>query len=165
MPIHHPIAQSRGGDDSYTIDLSEYDHAYTHAVDFVLFDHAPRFDFRMPAWPCLPADLKEAVLEKACQLGVKFGQRYGSAAGRIGGTRNTKQQRQSRSQNGKLMAKAGAKSRKIPIVAIAPNGEKFHFASCQEAAEGLGLKKSGVSRVLAGKANHHHGFIFQRGLL
>ena len=165
MPIHHPVAQSRGGDDSYTVDLSEYDHAYTHAVDFVLFDHAPRFDFRMPAWPLLPLDLKEAVLEKTRRLGVEWGRKTGPTAGKIGGTRNTKRQRQSRSKNGKVMAKAGAESRKIPIIAIAPNGEKFHFSSCREAAEALDLKRSAVSRVLAGKANHHHGFTFIEGVL
>ena len=61
---HHKIAASRGGsDEEWNFeDLSDYDHAYTHAVDFVLFESAPRFDFRHSAWPLLPIDLQEAVI-------------------------------------------------------------------------------------------------------
>jgi hypothetical protein len=47
--------------------MSPYDHAYGHALDFVLFDHAPRFDFRHEAWGLLPKDLQEAVREKTSQ--------------------------------------------------------------------------------------------------
>ena len=61
---HHKVATSRGGpDEDWNFeDLSEYDHTFTHALDFVLFESAPRFDFRLPAWPLLPTDLQEAVL-------------------------------------------------------------------------------------------------------
>jgi len=61
---HHKIATSRGGpnEDWNFEDLTDYDHTYTHALDFVLFESAPRFDFRLPAWPLLPTDLQEAVL-------------------------------------------------------------------------------------------------------
>lgn len=61
---HHKIATSRGGpDEDWNFeDLSDYDHTFTHALDFVLFESAPRFDFRLPAWPLLPTDLQEAVL-------------------------------------------------------------------------------------------------------
>jgi hypothetical protein len=62
MHLHHIIPRSRGGTDSYVEWKSEYDHAYDHALDFVLFDQASQFDFRHPAWPLLPEDLKEAVL-------------------------------------------------------------------------------------------------------
>lgn len=61
---HHKIATSRGGpDEDWNFeDLSEYDHTFTHALDFVLFESAPRFDFRLPAWTLLPIDLQKAVL-------------------------------------------------------------------------------------------------------
>jgi hypothetical protein len=60
---HHRIAKSRGGteDDWNLVDKTEYDHTYDHALDFVLFENAPAFDFRLPAWNFLPEDLKEAV--------------------------------------------------------------------------------------------------------
>ena len=60
---HHNIAQSKGGsDEEWNIShLSPYDHAYTHALDFVLFPEAPAFDFRHEGWRLLPADLQEAV--------------------------------------------------------------------------------------------------------
>ena len=60
---HHNIAQSRGGPDedwNYSF-VSDYDHAYGHALDFVLFPGAPMFDFRQEGWPLLPADLRKAV--------------------------------------------------------------------------------------------------------
>ena len=69
MHKHHIIPKSRGGtDDDWNMrELSSYDHAYEHALDYVLFDHAPRFDFRHEAWPLLPEDLKEAVRNKLRQ--------------------------------------------------------------------------------------------------
>jgi len=64
---HHKIPSSRGGGDeeSNFEELSPYDHALTHAIDFVLFEKAPRFDFRHPAWPLLPTELQEAVRKEA----------------------------------------------------------------------------------------------------
>ena len=44
--------------------MDPYTHAYEQALDFVLFDHAPHFDFRHQAWPLLPVDLQEAVLSR-----------------------------------------------------------------------------------------------------
>lgn len=63
MAKHHIIPHSRGGpDDAWNLaDLSDYDHAYGHALDFVLFEHAPVFDCRQPGWPLLPEDLRQAV--------------------------------------------------------------------------------------------------------
>ena len=69
MHTHHPVARSKGGDDSYTEQLDPYDHCYGHAIDYLLFDSAPRFDFRHEAWPLLPVDLREAVLNKAREDG------------------------------------------------------------------------------------------------
>jgi hypothetical protein len=68
MHIHHPVARSRGGTDDYTELKEPYAHAYDHALDFVLFDSAPQFDFRHEAWPLLPKDLQEVVLEKTAHL-------------------------------------------------------------------------------------------------
>jgi hypothetical protein len=107
---HHPVPRSRGGTDDYTVALDSYDHAWGHAVDFVLFDHAPRFDFRLTAWPLLPDDLKRVVLEKTsrvssegCQLTYEDRAKGGSnvpAEARFGG-------RAGRSKGGKI---AGGKN-------------------------------------------------------
>ena len=73
METHHKIAQSRGGpDDSWNLEeLDEYGHAYTHALDFVLFEESPQFDFRMNGWSLLPKDLQEAVKkEKVLRMRV-----------------------------------------------------------------------------------------------
>ena len=63
---HHSVPRSRGGTDEdwNFVDLDPYTHAYEHALDFVLFEHSSRFDFRHEAWPLLPEDLKEAVLSE-----------------------------------------------------------------------------------------------------
>jgi hypothetical protein len=60
---HHVIPRSRGGSDhpSNIVELSEYEHAYEHALDFVLFEHSPRFDCRHSSWKLLPEDLQLAV--------------------------------------------------------------------------------------------------------
>jgi hypothetical protein len=64
MEKHHKIPRSRGGPDETWnfVDLTEYEHAYEHALNFVLFEHAPAFDFRLKGWGKLPEDLKKAVL-------------------------------------------------------------------------------------------------------
>jgi hypothetical protein len=63
MHRHHKIAKSRGGtnEDWNLIEMDPYEHAYEHALDFVLFESAPIFDCRHDAWPLLPEDLKDAV--------------------------------------------------------------------------------------------------------
>jgi hypothetical protein len=60
---HHSIPRSRGGTDEdwNLVEVDPYTHAYEHALDFVLFEHSPRFDFRHEAWPLLPPDLQAAV--------------------------------------------------------------------------------------------------------
>jgi hypothetical protein len=65
--IHHIIPKSRGGTDEEWNLVSEdaYDHAYNHALDFVLFDSAPWFDHRHESYSLLPKDLKEAI-SKEC---------------------------------------------------------------------------------------------------
>jgi len=64
--VHHKIPRSRGGtdDDWNLIELDPYEHAYEHALDFVLFDSSPVFDCRHVAWASLPDDLKNAVKDK-----------------------------------------------------------------------------------------------------
>ena len=68
MHKHHIIPKSKGGTDDYIELKSPYDHAYDHALDFVLFDNSPRFDFRHEAWPLLPEDLRKAVLTKHAEI-------------------------------------------------------------------------------------------------
>ena len=69
MHTHHPIAISRGGTDDYIEKVDPYTHCFDHAVDWLLFENAPRFDFRHEAWPLMPSDLREAVLNKAREDG------------------------------------------------------------------------------------------------
>lgn len=71
---HHKIARSRGGtDDEWNlVELDPYTHAYEHALDFVLFDGAPMFDFRHEAWPLLPSELRDAVREKKAEWAKNF---------------------------------------------------------------------------------------------
>lgn len=66
MHKHHIIPKSRGGtDDEWNlIELDPVEHAFMHAVDYVLFDHSPQFDFRHPGWIALPEDLRALVREK-----------------------------------------------------------------------------------------------------
>lgn len=64
--VHHRIHKSRGGVDEEwnLLETNPYDHAYDHALDFVLFEKASQFDFRHVAWPLLPEDLRQAVLKE-----------------------------------------------------------------------------------------------------
>lgn len=82
MAKHHVIPRSRNGpDDEWNlIELSDYDHAYTHAVDFVLFESAPWFDCRQPGWRQLPNDLREAVRKEQSRRAKldKRGERTGA---------------------------------------------------------------------------------------
>ena len=66
LEVHHSIPRSRGGsDDEWNLHgISEYDHAYEHALNYVLFEHAPQMDFRMKGWSYLPSDLQEACKEE-----------------------------------------------------------------------------------------------------
>ena len=77
---HHAVAKSRGGSDEWWNfeEKDAYQHAYDHAVDYVLFDNAPVFDCRHEAWPLLPDDLKEAVKVKlSSQMREKFSHQKG----------------------------------------------------------------------------------------
>jgi hypothetical protein len=66
LHLHHKIPRSRGGtDDEWNlVEWDDYTHAYEHALDFVLFYQAPRFDFRQSGWNLLPEELRKAVLEE-----------------------------------------------------------------------------------------------------
>lgn len=88
MAIHHKIPQSRGGpDDDWNLEeLSDYDHAYGHALDFVLFEHAPKFDNRQPGWDLLPDDLRQAVTRETKRR--MAGNQYAVGKGAPRGERN-----------------------------------------------------------------------------
>ncbi len=80
MHLHHKIPKSRGGtDEDWNLtEISDYDHAYGHALDFVIFEKAPAFDFRLNAWPLLPEELRAACLkEKARGTGLMNSTRVG----------------------------------------------------------------------------------------
>jgi len=88
MAKHHNIPRSRHGpDDEWNlVELNDYEHAYTHAVDFVLFEHAPMFDCRQPGWPLLPDSLREAVCR---EIGNRMrGNQYAIGHGGPRGERN-----------------------------------------------------------------------------
>ena len=61
---HHNIPKSRGGTDDPTtlVSLSPYDHAVVHALDFL--EGGPWFDNRHEAWPLLPNDLRDKILQE-----------------------------------------------------------------------------------------------------
>ena len=63
MALHHKVPRSRGGSDEEwnLIELNDYEHAYEHAIDFVLFEISPFFDCRQPGWKLLPEDLRATV--------------------------------------------------------------------------------------------------------
>ena len=62
---HHIVPRSRGGSNGPTVLIDAYDHALLHAVDFL--EGGPRFDFRHEAWPLLPENIKQAVIEKTAE--------------------------------------------------------------------------------------------------
>lgn len=67
METHHSIPRSRGGtdDDFNLIELTPLQHAYEHALNFVLFQEiSPRFDCRMEGWALLPKNLRQKVIEE-----------------------------------------------------------------------------------------------------
>lgn len=89
MAIHHKVPQSRGGsDDEWNLEeLSPFDHAYEHALDFVLFPEiSPQFDFRQPGWPLLPEDLQLLVRQETSRR--KMGNQMAVGHGGPRGERN-----------------------------------------------------------------------------
>lgn len=62
--LHHIVPKSKGGSDdpSNLVLLSPYEHALTHALDFL--EGGPWFDNRHEAWPLLPDDLRKKVLDE-----------------------------------------------------------------------------------------------------
>lgn len=66
MHKHHIVPRSRGGPDKEWnfVEVDPYTHAYEHALDFILFEHAPYFDCRHESWKDLPASLQLAVREE-----------------------------------------------------------------------------------------------------
>lgn len=75
MERHHKVPRSRGGsDDEWNLeDLTPFQHAYEHALNFVLFPEiAPRFDCRMEGWVLLPKDLQDAVRTELSKQTAKW---------------------------------------------------------------------------------------------
>jgi len=89
MAKHHIIPRSRGGpDDDWNLtELSPYEHAYEHALDFVLFEQAPMFDCRQLGWPLLPEDLRQAVRNEVSRRmsGNQYAVGYGGPRGERNG--------------------------------------------------------------------------------
>lgn len=115
MEKHHKIARSRlGTDDGWNLeDLSEYEHAYEHALDFVLFPEiAPHFDHRMNGWPLLPIDLQEAVSKAHSEWMRNRHATLGHPQGMLGKTHSEfTRQKMSENRKGKGKRKLSAETR------------------------------------------------------
>ena len=89
MANHHKIPRSRHGpDDEWNlVEMTDYDHAYSHALDFVLFEHAPVFDCRQPGWKMLPEDLRQAVRNELSRRmkGTSYAKGHGAPRGERNG--------------------------------------------------------------------------------
>jgi hypothetical protein len=127
--VHHTIPRSRGGtDESWNlVELDPYTHAYEHALDFVLFDHAPKFDYRHEAWPLLPEDLKEAVKKRHAEWNSAF----------FSGREVTAFQREASRQNIKIALSSRSKEQDIEQGRI--NGKK-----CAEMGLGICAPENGA---------------------
>ena len=89
--IHHKIPRCRGGTDDpdNLVELSLYEHAEVHAIDFV--NGGPQFDFRNPFWNLIQIEnpelalavRKEAQYRREGKPGFLLG-RTGSAHPRFG---------------------------------------------------------------------------------
>jgi len=175
MHRHHPVAKSRGGDDSYTVNVDPYQHCYDHAIDFLLFDSAPRFDFRHEAWPLLPNDLREKVLERAQEIGkvrnhltpegrVKGGKNQGSKCARdkVGvcgrsSEKMTEDGRKGGEKGGKTQGKRNADNRTgfcNPEVQSA-NGRKLNSIRVRCKVTGHISTPGGLSRYQQGRNIDH----------
>ena len=86
MAIHHKIPRSRGGGDEEwnLVEWDDFTHAYEHALDFVLFEIAPRFDCRQPGWKLLPEDLQLAVRKETSERMKNNTCAVGSGKSRMG---------------------------------------------------------------------------------
>ncbi len=138
---HHIVPRSKGGPDQEWnfVSLSPYDHAYGHALDFVLFEHAPMFDFRQPGWKLLPKDLQKAV-KTAHSLRMR-----GSLNPSSGGLKDSAKQKMSKIRKG--IPKSDDHKRKIKesnlnyVPVKCPHCEKegresqmkrWHFDNCKK---------------------------------
>jgi hypothetical protein len=74
--VHHKVPRSRGGTDhpSNLVEVSLYDHAEVHALDFI--SGGIEFDTRNPFWPVLqvenPELAEKVIQEKARRMGEKM---------------------------------------------------------------------------------------------
>lgn len=78
MQIHHIVPRSRGGtnDPTNLVELSLYEHAEIHAIDFI--NGGIHFDMRNPFWPVLQAEnpeLAEKVRKERSKRSKEVGER------------------------------------------------------------------------------------------
>jgi len=141
---HHKIARSRGGtDDEWNlVEMDPYTHAYEHALDFVLFDSAPQFDYRHEAWPLLPEDLKTAVRERHAERNRNF----------FTGRPATKNQIAASKEN--ILVAIASRSREQNIEQGKRNGQKNVDLGVGIFAPGYGEVVSQNMRSLVSKNEH-----------
>jgi hypothetical protein len=141
---HHIVPRSKGGpeEDWNFVELDPYTHAYEHALDFVLFDHAPKFDFRHEAWSLLPEDLKEAVKKRHAEWNSNF----------FSGREVTDSQKEASRQNIKIALSSRTKEQNVAQGKI--NGKKCVELGIGICAPGHGDSVSENMRGLVSKGEH-----------
>jgi hypothetical protein len=162
---HHKIPRSRGGlDDSWNLEeLTPYEHAYTHALDFVLFEKSPMFDFRQSGWPLLPLDLQIAVKAemKNRRTGLHILHEEKLPDGRSKhGVENVKKLHLRKTSDGRSLIAYTSKVayRKPVVLTDKVTNQKLFFESIQTAARTLGITATNICKVLKGKRKSVSGY-------
>ena len=142
--VHHKIPRSRGGTDNEwnLVEMDPYTHAYEHALDFVLFEHAPRFDFRHEAWPLLPVDLQEAVKKRHVEWNSDF----------FTGRTTTESQKEASRENIKVATSSRTKEQNVKQGKV--NGQKCVELGLGVCAPGYGESVSENMRNLVSTGEH-----------
>ena len=157
MHKHHPVARSRGGNDSYTVTVDPYQHCYDHAIDFLLFDNSPRFDFRHEAWGLLPEDLREKVLEKARILGKEHNHLTDEGRRKGGYTRGVQCAEQNLGVCGRTpeqMTEDGKKGGKLGGKVQGKRNAENKTGFCNPEVQSRNAKKLNSKRVQCTKTGH-----------
>jgi hypothetical protein len=159
--IHHKIPRSRGGTNDFwnLEELTPYEHAYNHALDFVLFEKSPMFDFRQSGWPLLPLSLQQAVKAemKNRRTGLHILHEEKLPDGRSKrGVENIKKLHSKKLPDGRsLIAYKSKIAYRKPIILInRVTYQELFFESIQTAAKTLNIPATNICKVLKGKRKY-----------
>jgi hypothetical protein len=169
--LHHKIPRSRGGtNDAWNlVELSEYEHAHEHALDFILFNASPMFDFRQKGWKLLPKDLQLAVKAEMKNriTGLHLLHKEKLPDGRSKkGVENVKKLHKVKISDGRSLVAYNSKIKyRKPIFLIhSITGEKLWFESIQTAALKINAPATNICKVLLGKRKTVKNFFAQYAL-